>query len=267
MSSIDLFFDSISKLDAKVEQAKALLWYSDLKLAKPVVSMLDLSGLFTLARLPAPNTSRMLKAFKIDREVTVAGSKAQLTRDGLRKFTDAYGPIFQTNEEIQERVDLGMIPFLNKDNLLEAKTMSQFYQIAHCLENSLRHLIEGVLSNKLGSNWWEIAASKSMKEKHQNRIQNEAKKKWAPARAEIGPLYSIDWSDLCTLMRKYETDFLPFIGEIGFLHRFEDLGELRNVIAHHGYFNDETQMKRLELACLDWIAQNPINSGSKLHCG
>ena len=195
-----------------------------------------------------------------DREAIVAGSAVSLHRDARKRLAEEYGEIFETTKAIETRIKLTEIPYLKEGTASEARQMAELYMIAYCLENSVRALVSTVLKEKFGSDWFKTAASTSMKQKHTQRLDNEEKKKWAPTRSDLGPLYSLDWSDLCTLMRKYEDSFLPYIGEIKFLHRFEDLGELRNVIAHHGFFDDESQIKRIELACLDWVGQNKGHS-------
>ena len=43
-----------------------------------------------------------------------------------------------------------------------------------------------------------------------DRLDKEKTRKWLPARASLGPLYSLDWSDLITLIRKYGVlDYVP----------------------------------------------------------
>lgn len=82
-----------------------------------------------------------------------------------------------------------------------------------------------------------------------------ASRKWLPARSSLGPLYSVDWSDLISLMRKFEGDFIPYLGEIDFLHRYKDLGLLRHVVAHHGFIDDQAEFDRVKLALRDWQKQ------------
>jgi hypothetical protein len=55
--------------------------------------------------------------------------------------------------------------------------------------------------------------------------------------------------------RKYEDLFRASIGDINFLHRFVDLGNLRNVVAHNGVIDEPMQFRRVELAIHDWIKQ------------
>jgi hypothetical protein len=133
--------------------------------------------------------------------------------------------------------------------------MAAVYVSLFCLENSVRRHIELTLSRHLGHDWWDNAASASMKRKEQDRRNNETQNKWIPARSGAGPLYSLDWPDLVTLMRKYEELFKASIPDINFLHRFNDLGNLRNVVAHNGVIDEPMQFSRINLALHDWSRQ------------
>jgi hypothetical protein len=161
----------------------------------------------------------------------------------------------RTPEPIVASQLLSSAPFIDSDYLRDLDKQAELYKALHVQENSIRRLIEAVLSRKLGPDWWNVAASVPMKRKHDERLSKEKDRKWLPARSETGPLYSIDWSDLVTLIRKYEANFLPFIGEIEFMHRYNDLGLLRHVIAHNGFIEDQSDIDRATLALRDWNRQ------------
>lgn len=249
------FFDRLGALASKTDQALALLWFSERVEGNDRTEMRVLSDLFAQARLPRPNSTRLELTLRSHRSVLVTKAGLRLHRDKYKVLDREFAFLFSPAPELKERFDLSKTPFLSEADLERAREMASLYAVAYCLENSVRCLISRVLSNKLGTNWWDAAASTGMKRKHDDRVAQEQKRRWAPARAEFGPLYSVDWGDLCTLMRKYEADFLPFIGEVNFLHRFDDLGVFRNLIAHHGYFGDLKDIKRLELAWEDWVGQ------------
>ncbi len=150
---------------------------------------------------------------------------------------------------------LSSVPFIDANYLKDLNRQAELYKALHVQENSIRYLIERVLTRKLGSDWWNTAANTQMKRKHEERLSKEKDRKWLPARSETGPLYLIDWSDLVALIRRYEADFLPFIGEIDFMHRYNDLGLLRHVIAHNGFIEDQSDIDRAVLALRDWNKQ------------
>ncbi len=133
--------------------------------------------------------------------------------------------------------------------------MVRAYARLFLLENSMRGLIETILSSELGSDWWDIASNASMKRKHAIRIQNENIKKWAPARSDFGPLYALDWPDLLTLMRKYPIHFEPYVKDINFLHRYDDAGTFRNVVAHNGVLREDDDFDLIRIYYKNWIKQ------------
>jgi hypothetical protein len=161
-------------------------------------------------------------------------------------------------EDVASQVSLNHCPYIGEEDMVDARKMAGVYLSLFCLENSLRRHIEKVLSQNLGDNWWELAASSSMKRKEQDRRSNETQNKWIPSRSTAGPLYSLDWPDLVTIIRKYEELFKRTIPDINFLHRFSDLGNLRNVVAHNGIIDEPMQFRRIELALHDWAKQIQI---------
>lgn len=251
----DAFFDAIAALPTKIDQAIALLWFSERERQTEYTSVGTLSDLFVFARLPAPNTTRMRRDLERDRRVLKNTKGFRLRREDFSRENAKFEVLFASAPRFEERFDIARTPFLSPEEVAEARGMASLYVVAHCLENSIRKLVSAVLRKKLGDSWWAVAASSAMKRKQQDRIANEKKRRWAPTRSDLGPLYAVDWQDLCTLMRKYESDFLPFIGEVNFLHRFDDLGSLRNIIAHNGYFADEKNITRVELSWQDWVSQ------------
>ena len=58
-------------------------------------------------------------------------------------------------------------------------------------------------------------------------------------------MYSVDWSDPTTLMRKYEGFFKDTISDINFLHEFSDSGNLCNVVAHNGVIAEAMQIRQV----------------------
>jgi hypothetical protein len=181
----------------------------------------------------------------------------QLTQDGIHGGNELF-PSFAPQvgvEELVSELRISQCPYINDDDVADARKMATLYVSLFCLENSVRRHIEMVLSRNLGDSWWDIGASASMKRKEQDRRNNEAQNRWIPSRSTAGPLYSLDWPDLVTLIRKYEELFRGSIPDINFLHRFSDLGNLRNVVAHNGVIDEPMQLRRIDLALHDWSRQ------------
>jgi hypothetical protein len=147
-------------------------------------------------------------------------------------------------------------PFLSEDDIANACKVSELYIILHCYENSVRRLVEQVLSSQLGQDWWEIAANQHMKNMMETRRQTEQRKRWLSPRGQMSPLYYVEWGDLVRLIRKHEEFFLPYISELRFIEsRFEDLESLRNIIAHHGMLPSDDDFHRIVISFRDWCRQ------------
>ena len=57
-------------------------------------------------------------------------------------------------------------------------------------------------------------------------------------------------------IRKYESDFLPYIKDIKFIElRFEELERIRNITAHSGFLPNAEDFQRVTLSFKDWCRQ------------
>lgn len=242
----------------KADQAACFMWWAEHRDQRSPLSMEEICVYFEKARLAQPNRSRLEKDLRGIRYVTRdKAGRYQLTHDGIQGGNELFAdfrPQISTQELVAE-ISIAQCPYISDNDVADARKMAGVYVSLFCLENSLRRHIEKVLSRNVGDNWWEAAASSSMKRKEQDRRNNEMQNKWIPTRSDAGPLYSLDWSDLVTLMRKYEELFKKTIPDINFLHRFSDLGNLRNVVAHNGIIEEPMQFRRIELALHDWSRQ------------
>jgi hypothetical protein len=242
---------------------KAVMMISAAKLVEGTgpVSIKEVCDWFEAAHLARPNPTLLLRALTDDRRVSVRQRK-------IRALAKADDYLKESIPELMEKapdppgrlsadvkVSLSKTPAIDGHYVAELENMLELYATLHALENSMRRLIERVLTKEIGANWWDKAASSPQKKKHQDRLDKERERKWLPARSSLGPLYSLDWTDLISIIRKFESLFLPFIGEIGFMHRFADLGLVRHVVAHHGFVDDPKDYERVKLAHHDWEKQ------------
>lgn len=193
-----------------------------------------------------------------DSRVSMRAGQAHPLRGANAKLADTFPEFSKVEVSPPPPVPhelLRSAPFITPAYLASLDKQAELYKAVHVLENSMRCLIQKVLEKHLGADWWDTSASSPMKRKHEDRLEKEKSRKWLPSRSELGPLYSIDWADLITLIRKYEQLFLPYIGEIDFMHRYADMGLLRHVIAHNGFVADESEYGRVMLALRDWNRQ------------
>ncbi len=249
----------LSEFPQQLDRAIGFLWFRLQSEGEKHATVNQIGDYFARADLHAPNLSRLSKQLKNHKGISFdrATTSFRMARE-KREELDAllsHLVVKQAPSDFVENVDILRAPFLSQDQFGDARKMAEMYVVLHCLENSIRSLIERVLEKRFGNGWWEQSASSPMKRKHEKRLKEEESDKWLPTRARSGPLYSIDWPDLITLVRKFEDDFIPYIGDIKFMHRFEDLGKLRNIVAHHGILKDPRQFERVALHFHDWVEQ------------
>lgn len=203
-----------------------------------------------------PNSTRMKEHFKRSKNVrSVSSGICAATREFSFEMDKSFPSISVSAAEIFDIESITLPPFVAAERKRDLAKMVRIYGHLFLLENSMRGLVEKVLLDHLGSDWWETAANATMKRKHSERVANEQAKKWAPTRSEFGPLYALDWSDLITIMRKYPQQFSAYLNDIDFLHRYDDAGTFRNVVAHNGVLKESDDFERIRIYYRDWIKQ------------
>jgi len=259
MEKLEIFCGRISIENlSKVEQAIAFIWFYSRSNDVPEVDINQICNAFDAASLPLPNKSRLLDNLRSVRGVH-KGKKEKsfiLTRDKLKIFDDKFGDMFnQTIVSVADIAGIDQTPLLNLDEIESARRMAELYVIIHCYENSARKLIQSTLESKLGENWWDIAANQTLKNNANQLKQKEQKHKWITPRGS-SMLFYVDWGDLVSLIRKYETDFVPVIGDLKFIElRMEELERYRNIIAHNGTLESKDDYDQIILSFRQWCKQ------------
>lgn len=259
-------FDSVIKIlrDNEGSRAdKAVIIVSAAKIFKgdPSLSMKQICDYFEQAHLARPNSTVLARALTSDRRVSSRKRTIRALASADKFLEETYPAIVSAPDakpsslRADVSVNLKRTPLIDSEYVEDLEKMLELYATLHTLENSMRRLVEKVLTDKFDSDWWEKSSSAPHKKKHLDRMSKESERKWLPARASLGPLYSLDWSDLISIIRKYEDDFIPYIGKIDFMHRFSDLGLVRHVVAHHGFIDEAKDYDRVKLALHDWQKQ------------
>lgn len=241
---------------AKSQQAELIIWFLYEKANRERgISVNEIQKAFDALHLPRANPSRLAAYLKRSRNIRKVGTDYGPTlglMNSLKGEIDFQPPI----DDLLPNVDaITLPPFIDQPLSEHLRQMANVYAHIFLLENSMRGLVKHVLQEYLGPNWWDQCSNNTLKRKHEQRVKNEEAKKWAPTRSEFGPLYALDWMDLISIMRKYPDQFSVYIGEINFLHRFEDLGSFRNVLAHNGVLKDEDNYKLIQIYYQDWVRQ------------
>ena len=259
-------FKNSSKLDIAIY----FLWFHSKFENLEEASSKQINGYFLQAHLPIYNITYLKRDLQKSKKVT-KGSKSgifKLARSTKQELDNLFSSLFEIEDiQITEIVNLNQTPFLIPTDIEAAHRMAELYIIIHCYENSVRRLIENVMTNAFSDLWWNKASSSGMITKYNDRKSKETKNKWLSPRGEKSPLYYLDWSDLVTIIRKFPTEFAFVINDIKFVElRFEELEKVRNIVAHNGTLPSEDDFQRVILSFKDWCKQvsqiKQLNSNS-----
>lgn len=135
----------------------------------------------------------------------------------------------------------------------DATRMADLYPKMYLLENSIRNVINRVMTAKHGDDWWATRAPTEVRNRVKDRKDKEAKVPWHGKRGSHDIYYS-DFSDLRNIIVKNWPDFDGILHSQQWIsQRLEELEPARNTLAHHNPVPANEQ-KRLEVYFDDWTA-------------
>ncbi len=145
-------------------------------------------------------------------------------------------------------------PILEKRKLLEARDMAAIYPLLYVLENSVREVIDRVMTNRYGNNWWDSKAGK-LKDKVNERMSDEKKNSWHQRRG-ARPIDYLDLAQLPALIRQIQKDIIPdIIPSIEWFTQFVDeVYKSRCVVCHMNPL-DKDNIQAVELRFRQWQKQ------------
>lgn len=121
-------------------------------------------------------------------------------------------------------------------------------------ENSAREVVSERLSEKLGAEWWESAASAKVKKKVQDRQVSEGRDRWHMRRGATEIFYT-DFGDLASLIQNNWEHFEDLFPDINWVaSRFDELEKSRNIVAHNNLL-EAHEVGRISLYLRDWVRQ------------
>lgn len=177
--------------------------------------------------------------------------RGMLTEDAL----DKVGRISKNTLDLAD-VDIAQILSLDllDDNHIEnARKMSVVYTVIAAFENSIRDLVEGILLENKGENWWN-SVPRGVRDTAIKRMDEEKKIKWHTQRGQDPINYTVLGNLLAIIRNNWEC-FEPYIQSIEWATNiFEALERSRNVIMHSGTL-DKDDIERLGIYIRDWIKQ------------
>ena len=145
-------------------------------------------------------------------------------------------------------------PILGKKKLLEARDMAVIYPLLYVLENSIREVIDRLMTNRYGNNWWDLKAGK-LKDKVNERMSDEKKNSWHQRRS-ARPIDYLDLAQLPALVRQIQKDIVPdIIPSIEWFIQFvEEVYKSRCVVCHMNPL-DSTNIGAVKLRFTQWQRQ------------
>jgi hypothetical protein len=135
--------------------------------------------------------------------------------------------------------------------LNDANRMADLYPKMYILENSIRNVIDRVMTAKHGIDWWTTCVAKPVRDRVQDRKDKEKKAPWHGARGTHDIYYS-DFSHLKSILVKNWVDFEDiFPNQPWITVKLEELEPARNTLAHHNPVPEKEQT-RLDVYFDDW---------------
>jgi hypothetical protein len=185
----------------------------------------------------------------VDELIKLFGMQNLLLESELKKLEES-GIQIEHAKTIQQ-AEIVDVDLFESDIVQEARRMADFYAIYYSLENSIRRLISGRLSEKHGATWW--------KEKVPSGVQAEVEKKQQEERdtsmsirsedplaytnfGELIGIFDANWDDFDDTLRSPKA-MRVILGQFN---------KIRNVVAHSSSLNED-EITRFKLLVKDWF--------------
>ncbi|HZR58711.1 MAG TPA: Swt1 family HEPN domain-containing protein [Terriglobales bacterium] len=185
-------------------------------------------------------TEELLKLF---------GMQNLLLESELRKVESSGIQIEHT--KTLQKSEIVDVDLFENDILQEARRMADFYAIYYSLENSIRRLIFGRLSEKHGPAWWRDKVPEGV-QKEVEKKQKEERDTTMSIRSE-DPLTYTNFGELISIFDANWTDFSDTLRSQKAMQQIlSQFNKIRNVVAHSCELNDD-EIMRFKLFVKDWF--------------
>lgn len=153
-------------------------------------------------------------------------------------------------------------PILPQKKISEAKEMAEIYPLLYILENSIRQVIDRVMTSRYGNNWWGSEAPKPLRDAVSKRMADEKRNSWHQRRG-ARPIDYLDLNQLSALVRKIEREVVPdIISSLEWFTQFVDeVYKSRCVVCHMNPL-DKDNIQAVKLRFAQWEKQ--INAKKNL---
>jgi hypothetical protein len=177
------------------------------------------------------------------------GMQNLLLESELRKLEDS-GMQIEHAKTIQQ-AEIVDVDLFESDILQEAQKMADFYTIYYSLENSIRRLISGRLSEKHGTNWWQERVPEGVRKEVEKKQQDE--RDTAMSMRSEDPLSYTNFGELISIFEANWNSFDDTLRSVKAM-RFilSQFNKIRNLVAHSCALNED-EITRFKLLVKDWF--------------
>jgi len=146
-------------------------------------------------------------------------------------------------------------PILSDQKINEAKEMAEVYPLLYILENSIREVIDRILTSRYGKNEWLSHVKTKLREKVEGRMAEDKRNAWHQRRG-ARPIDYLDLNDLKHLMWKIEDKVVPeIIPDMDwFVRRINDAYLSRCVVCHMNPL-DKVNIQDVKVKLAQWQKQ------------
>lgn len=178
--------------------------------------------------------------------------KNMLLLADLEKIEKKYNISILSDSTISSEIEQDFYPQFDEKLRNEASTMSKYYEIFYCLENTIRNLISSVLDSEFGTSWWDSQHVPSQimtdvkkrikKERDSGITQRSSNDIDYTTFGELSDIIKMNWPEFGAIFNSQRA-----VERIMF-----NLNTLRNNIAHCCPLSQD-EIVRLELSVRDWF--------------
>lgn len=185
----------------------------------------------------------------VDDLIKLFGMQNLLLEAELKKLEDSGIQI--GHAQTIQKAEIVDVDLFEADIIQEARRMADFYAIYYALENSIRRLVSGRLSEKHGVNWWkekvppniQQAVETKQKEERETAMSIRSEDPLAYTNfGELIPIFSSNWADFSDTLRS----------EKAMYQILSQFNKIRNTVAHSCELNED-EITRFKLLVKDWF--------------
>ncbi len=150
--------------------------------------------------------------------------------------------------------DFRTLPFSISNIQASGKFVGKnFYWKLYSIENIIRIIINSILLNQIGANWWDIAVDTTIAGKATRTKSQYSSKPWHSQPGSHG-IYFVFLPDLNEIIRANSHLFIPIIPEIDrWIVQIEQIRLPRNIVGHMNW-PSEIDGKRIDVLLSDLIS-------------